>query len=124
MSKITIEAVEAAKAKHDKIFVVEIDMSERNSISDQENDEPVIFDTSGKLAEGDNIYRAILKKPDNRVKGLAMTQKDPVQMGNIILKNCIIEADEEITQDEDVNFAASMQCVKLVTVGQGMLKKF
>lgn len=123
MSKITIEAVEAAKKKYDKIFVVEIDMSERNSISDQEN-EPVIFDTSGKLAEGENIYRAILKKPDNRVKGLAMTQKDPVQMGNIILKNCIVEADDEITQDEDVNFAASMQCVKLVTVGQGMLKKF
>lgn len=123
MSKITIEAVEAAKTKHDKIFVVEIDMSERNSISEQES-EPVIFDTSGKLAEGDNIYRAILKKPDNRVKGLAMTQKDPVQMGNIILKNCIVEADDEITQDDDVNFAASMQCVKLVTVGQGMLKKF
>lgn len=123
MSKITIEAVNAAKAKHDKIYVVEVDMSERNSISDQEN-ESVIFDTSGKLAEGDNIYRAILKKPDNRVKGLAMTQKDPVQMGNIILKNCIVEADDEITQDDDVNFAASMQCVKLVTVGQGMLKKF
>lgn len=123
MSKITIEAVEAAKAKHDKIYVVEIDMSERNSISDQEN-EPVIFDTSGKLAEGENIYRAIVKKPDNRVKGLAMTQKDPVQMGNIILKNCIVEADDEILQDEDVNFAAAMQCVKLVTVGQGMLKKF
>ena len=123
MSKITIEAVEAAKTKHDKVYVVEVDMSERNSISDQEN-EPVIFDTSGKLAEGDNIYRAILKKPDNRVKGLAMTQKDPVQMGNIILKNCIVEADDEIMQDEDVNFAASMQCVKLVTVGQGMLKKF
>ena len=123
MSKITIEAVEAAKTKHDKIFVVEIDMSERNAISDQEN-EPVIFDTSGKLAEGEHIYRAILKKPDNRVKGLAMTQKDPVQMGNIILKNCIVEADDEILQDEDVNFAAALQAIKFVTVGQGMLKKF
>lgn len=123
MSKITIDAVETAKTKHDKIYVVEVDMNERNSISDQDN-EVVIFDTSGKLAEGENIFRAILKKPDNRVKGLAMTQKDPVQMGNIILKNCIVEADDEILQDEDVNFAAAMQCVKLVTVGQGMLKKF
>lgn len=134
MSKITLKEVEKAKAEYKNIYVVEVDMNEKSSLSDQfqeeGEEEDKKIDTSGELAEGDNIFRAILKKPEKRILGLAMTSKDPIQMGNIILKNCIIKdgneslSDAEILENDDVNVTAALQVIKFISLGQGKLKKF
>lgn len=127
MSKITMEAVEAAKQQHGQVYVVEVNMQERTTLDDLEEDTPkTMFDTSGMLADdcGEQIFRAIVRKPDKRVIGLSMTSKDPIQMGNVILKNCIIQADDEILQNDDVNITAALQVMKFISIGQGTLKKF
>ena len=125
MSKVTLGEIQKAKAEHQIVYVIEVDMNEQGKISDLLQDEPEAkIDTSGKLLEGENIFRALLKKPEKKVIGLALTSKDPIQMGNIFLKNCILVADDEIMDDDDVNIAASLQSIKFVSLGQGSLKKF
>ena len=127
-SKITFETLKALKDTHGEVFVVEADMRE---LSDLELDETAAADDlkieTAKISDfkpEQGVFYAILKKPNNKVKGFAMTQRDPVQMGNVILKNCILEADDEILGDEDVNFTAAMNAVPLIKIGKGKLKKY
>ena len=127
-SKITFEILKALKDTHGEVFVVEADMRE---LSDLELDETAAADDlkieTAKISDfkpEQGVFYAILKKPNNKVKGFAMTQRDPVQMGNVILKNCILEADDEILGDEDVNFTAAMNAVPLIKIGKGKLKKY
>jgi len=127
-SKITFEILKALKDTHGEVFVVEADMRE---LSDLELDETAAADDlkieTAKISDfkpEQGVFYAILKKPNNKVKGFAMTQRDPVQMGNVILKNCILEADDEILGDEDVNFTAAMNAVPIIKIGKGKLKKY
>lgn len=127
-SKITLETLKALKAEHNEVFVIEADMRE---VSELELDETPGADDlkieTAKISDfkpEQGVFYAILKKPNNKVKGFAMTQRDPVQMGNVILNNCILEADDEILGDEDVNFTAAMNAVPLIKIGKGKLKKY
>lgn len=127
-SKITLETLKALKAEHTEVFVIEADMRE---VSELELDENAGADDlkieTAKISDfkpEQGVFYAILKKPNNKVKGFAMTQRDPVQMGNVILNNCILEADDEILSDEDVNFTAAMNAVPLIKIGKGKLKKY
>lgn len=129
MSKVTIDMVKEAKQKFGEIYVVEVDLDEQESLADLAEDSEVAatkFDTSGVLSDSPNVFRAIVQKPSKKIKGLAMTSKDPIQMGNIILRNSIVEgcADAEILDDDDVNVTAALQVIKFITVGKGTLKKF
>lgn len=129
MSRVTKKAVLAAKEKYGTIYIVTVSDQELNIVENQESSKEIgsIDDFSPKK----NEFYALLHKPGKREVGVALTYRDPVQMGNSLLKNCIIKddegndlADEAILQDEDVNISASLQVVELVNLKAASLKKY
>ena len=134
MSKITNELIVKAKAKHGVVYVLEASGEASTTIgelADSETPEPEKIETAtGEfVAEKGKVY-AIIHKPDRRTIGFSMTHKDPIQMGNAILKNTIVEidgesyADPEILESEDINIAAALQVTTLINIGTARLKKY
>ena len=136
MSKITNELIQAAKAKYGQVFVLEVTntstpLSDLSApLSDQNESFKDIEVAEGEFKAEKGFAYAVLQKPDKRVIGVAMTHKDPIQLGNFILKNTIIEldgqelADEAILQDDDINIAASLEVTKFIEIGTARLKKY
>lgn len=126
MSKITNETIVKAKAENGEIFVLEVDMNELAELSTNEDSvqDLKIETAKGEFKAIEGAFYAVVKKPNKKVIGFAMTHRDPIQMGNAILKNCIVEADDEILENEDVNITAALQAMKFVQIGQGSIKKY
>ena len=116
MSKITDEILKELKAKTPELFLLKVDLNK----DAEETEEKEIVHKEG-------VFYAVLKKAGRREIGLAMTAgKDPIAMGQSIIKNCWLEGDEEITDlqyEDTVGLVAAMQAVELMSVGQGSLKK-
>lgn len=134
MSKVTQELINKAKAINPNVFVLEVEANGQNSLSEtiENANEPT---TAIPVAEGDFVaekgkFYAVIHKPNKRVIGLSMTYKDPIQMGNAILRNSIVEvdgeyyADAEILEDDDVNITAALTATEFVNLGVGKLKKY
>lgn len=76
-------------------------------------------------------YSCTLKKPGRAILGQATGMIMPVgdqvpdvsKAGEWILKNCFLDGDKEILEDEDLCFAASMQCMEMVQMRTTRLKK-
>ncbi len=117
MTKITDKSVaEWKEAIGSDIFLLKVDLSK----DDEDTGVEAIVNKEG-------VFYAILKKAGRREIGLAMTAgKDPIAMGESIIKNCWLDGDEEIKDlnyQDTVGVVAAMQAVELMSVGQGSLKK-
>lgn len=134
MSKVNQELIDKAKAKHGEVFVLEVQGAVNNTLADLNLKEEKKID-SIEVAEGPfkpekGKYYAVLRKPDKRVIGYSMTEKDPIQMGNFILNNVIVEidgesyADDAITQEDDINIAAALEVTTFINIGTAKLKKY
>lgn len=131
MSKLTNDHLEKAKAKHGDVFVIEVEAGTGLNLSEDESvplKELKKETTDFKPEEGK--FYAILQKPDKKVIGYAMTQKNPVAMGEFMLKNCIVEIDKEMYCDpeifdqEDITIAAALQVTEFIEIGQAKIKKY
>lgn len=116
MSKLTNEkVVEWKEAIGNDIFLLKVDLNKEES------------DDDSGIVHKEGVFYAVLKKAGRREIGLAMTAgKDPIAMGQSIIKNCWLDGDEEIKDlqyEDTVGLVAAMQAVELMSVGQGSLKK-
>jgi hypothetical protein len=132
MSKITQELIDKAKKKHKEIYVLEASAEVNKTLSDVSEDtgkQEIEVATGEFVAEKGKVY-AIVFKPDRKIIGLAMSYKDPLQMGNSILRNTIVEidgesyADPEILENEVINMTASTEVMQLIEFGTAKLKKY
>lgn len=81
--------------------------------------------------ESGKEYTCQLRKPSKRILGQATGMMVPVngqlpdvsEAGEWILKNCWIDGDEIILEDEDLLFSASMACMEMTQLRTATLKK-
>lgn len=74
---------------------------------------------------------AQLSKPTRQIMGQAMGMVVPVngqvpditKAGEWILRNCWIDGDKEILEDDDLLFSASMSIMELLKIKQAEIKK-
>lgn len=128
MSKINQELIEKAAEKHGEVFVLEV---ANKSIELASSGDKAIEDLSDEFKPEWGYSYAVLRRPDKRILGFAMTYKDPIQMGSALLKNCIVElekdnllTDDDILNDEQVNIAASLEVTQLIDIRAAKLKKY
>jgi hypothetical protein len=126
--KVTKEAIEELKKEHKQVFVLEVNLDGDDTEELDVQEKPKAY-TDGVIAEFEpkpGTFYAVLKKPNNRVRGFAMTKHpDPYQIGNVILTNCTLLADDEIELNDDVNFLAAIMAAGIVDVGgSGKIKKY
>ena len=91
---------------------------------------PVTFTLTVEDEDGKE-YSCQLSKPSRQIIGQATGMMMPVngqvpdisRAGEWILQNCWIEGDEIIKEDDDLLFAACMQCMEMVKMKTTTLKK-
>lgn len=131
MSKITNDHVAKAKAKYGTIYVLGAQSDNSQTLNEINQDKPEEIEAvEGEFTPEAGKFYAILKKPGKREIGLSMTYKDPIQMGNSLLRNSIVEidnesyVDDEILQNEEINIAAAIEVTQLINIGTAQLKKY
>lgn len=130
MTKVTQDLINAAIEKHGEVYVLEVaNKSVELNLTDTEGE--VIEVAEGEFQAEEGYNYAVLHKPDKRTLGFAMTHRDPIQLGNVLLKNCTVEltkgdylSDDDILNNEDVNVAAALQVTQLFDIRAAKLKKF
>lgn len=126
MSKVTQELIDKAKEMYKDVYVLEVGGSDIPG-SDESTE---ITEETDEFRPQKGYSYALVRKPDKKIIGFALTYRDPIQMGNAILKNCIVEInkeliyDTEVLEDEKLNMAASIQINQLVEIGAAKLKKY
>lgn len=97
MSKVTKKQIDEWKEKHGQVFKIEFE-------------------------DGKEVY---LKKPNRKTLSYAMTQMqtNPLAFAEVILKQCFLAGDEEITTNDDYFLGASSQLEGLMEVKSAELKK-
>lgn len=122
MSKVTDEIVENYKKLGIVCYLLRVSMREKDDTLDEESNDEI-----QKIEHSEDVFYAVLKKPGRREVGLAMTAgKDPIAMGESIIKNCWLDGDEEIrdlNNQDTIGLSAAIQAMKLMETGQGSLKK-
>ena len=134
MSKITKELIDKAKKEHGEVYVLEAAGLEGKTLGDLDLSEEKNIDkietATGAFQAEKGKYYAILKKPSKQVIGMSMTSKDPIQMGNTILRNSIViidgeeYCDDEIHHVDDINIAAALEVTTFINIGTAKLKKY
>ncbi len=129
MSKVTQALIDAAAQKHGEVFILEVS-SGSIELAAASNEKEIEVSEEEFQPEPGYAY-AVVHRPDKRTLGFALTQKDPIQVGNALLKNCIVElekgvpvADDAILQDEQTNISAALEVVQLVEIRAAKLKKY
>lgn len=127
MTKLTQEDVDKYKGSETTVYLMKIDVSE-DAVKDLSADDEDDADLSDELEFREGVYYALLHKPKRKDISNAMSRsrKDPLAMGETLIKNCIILGDDEITNiafQDTVGLQASMQASKLFAIGEGSLKK-
>lgn len=129
MSKVTQQLIDKAKAKYGEVYVLEASGEATEELTPREESLEIENATGEFKAEKGKFY-ALVRRPDKKVIGMALTYRDPIQMGNAILKNCIVEIDKEevcdpeILTEDAVNIGAAIQINQLVNIGAARLKKY
>lgn len=101
-NKLTIEQkIEQWKAKYKNVYCYEIE------------------------DENGNLVKVYFRQPDRKVLSAAtITAKgDPMKYNEIILKNCILEGDEELLKDDSIFYGLSQKVDELINAKAGELKK-
>jgi hypothetical protein len=130
MTRVTQAAIDAAILKHEVVYVLEVaNKSVELNLTDTEG--KVIETAEGDFVAQEGYSYAVLHSPDKRTLGFAMTHRDPIQLGNALLKNCIVTLekddylnDDAIMNDDDVNIAAALEVTQLFDIRAAKLKKF
>lgn len=96
MEKVTKEQIQAWKAKHGEVFMLQVDDKQ-----------------------------CYLHKPDRKTLSAAMSlsKADPIKFNEVLLNNCWLAGDEEIKTDDAYFMGASSQLDKLMEYKQAELKK-
>ncbi|WP_107039967.1 hypothetical protein [Brumimicrobium mesophilum] len=96
MEKPTQEEINALKAKHGALHMLEVEDK-----------------------------WAILKAPDRKTLSAAsaIAAKDPMKFNEIILKNCMVAGDEEIQKDDAYFLAASSKIPEIIEIKEAKLEK-
>lgn len=96
MENATDKQIQEWKKKHGEIFLVEVEDK-----------------------------KAYLKAPDRKTLSAASAigAKDPIKFNETILKNCWIEGDKELLEDDKYFLAVGQQIDKLIEVKEASIKK-
>lgn len=83
-----------------------------------------VFAYDVETDEGKTV-RCYFRQPDRRVLSAAtITAKgDPMRYNEVVLKNCLIEGDENLLKDDSIFFGLSSKVDELVNAKVGELKK-
>lgn len=95
------EKINALKAKHGHVFMYEVE------------------DENGE------VKRCYLKKPDRKVLSAAAVvgKNDPLKYNELLIKNCWLEGDDIIKDDDAYFLGLSSMVGDLIEIKQGELKK-
>lgn len=116
--QISPEQIAEYKQKHGEIF--QIDVINENNNNDELSEEIVPEDKKET-----DTFGGIFKRPGRKVLSLAsrIGDKDPVKFNEVIAKNCFVDGDEEILNDDILFLSISSQLVKLIKVQESRIKK-
>lgn len=92
--KVTEKQIEQWKAKHGELFMISVDN-----------------------------FSCILHKPTRKDLSYASVVKDPIKMGEVLLKQCWVEGDKEIQDRDDLFIAVINKLEDVLKVKEAEIKK-
>lgn len=121
---ISVDLIKKLKKENGFVYLVEVYDEDVEIAEVAEEKKSGRIPTIDEPTLDPKAHYAILRKPTKREIGVAMTMKDPVQLGEFLLKNLSLFTDPQLTENEDLAVSAALEAAGTISLKKASLKKF